>query len=141
MTGATTCAQQLATLEAAGFTPEQLTSVEIDMTCANGLLGPGSTPGGRFRVRFDERGGLEVRLDGEVGAVAVYELGDGSTFELRDAGNAATCFTTRYTIDGNQLRLEIIDPACPGTSAAPLTDLVAMTSIFETAPYARVAQP
>jgi hypothetical protein len=140
-TGATTCEQQVATLEAAGFTTEQLASVEIDVTCASGLAGPGFSPGGRFRVKFDEGGGLEIREDDQVGAVAVYKLGEGSTFESWDVANDALCLTTRYTIEGDQLRLELIDPACGGSTPIPLSDQVAITVIYETVPYTRAAQP
>lgn len=136
-TGETTCQQQVAAIDAAGYTAEQMTSIGMDPTCANGLVTPGSgfTLGSQFTLTFDTDGNLR-QFDGGVSAFdGVFRPVDSSTFEL--TGPPTVCLTYRYVIDGDQLRIQMLDPGCPFPGEAPLVDQLAQTVIFETSPFTK----
>jgi hypothetical protein len=69
----------------------------------------------------------------------VYRLKDATTFELgAHTGQAwEYCLTFHYTIVGDELTVDMIDPSCAGTGDAPLNDQIALTAIFETSPFIR----
>jgi hypothetical protein len=140
--GETTCAQQLAAIQAAGFSKRQMTRVGVDPTCANGLVieGSGFTLGSQFTLTFDPSGSLRTFEDGvfDFNSPLKFRLGDGSTFEANGPGSLRRdCMTYQYAIDGDQLTIEIIDPGCPTTGEAPLQDQIALTVLFETSPFTR----
>jgi hypothetical protein len=135
---ATTCAQQAAAVEAAGFTTEQMTSIGMDPTCANGLVieGSGFTIGSQFTLTFDPSGALRTSEDGVGDDPLVFRLGGGSTFE-GSGPVAGVCVTWRYAIVGDQLTIELADPGCAATADAPLLDQLAQTVIFTTSAFTR----
>ena len=137
--GETTCEQQIAALEAAGFTTEQMVASKFDPTCANGIVAEGAdfTIGSQFTVTFLATGSLTEFEDGVVGWNARYSLGGGSTFEATDVNQPSICTTWRYTIDGDQLTFEMADPGCAATDASPILDQLAQTVIFQTSPFTR----
>lgn len=71
-TGETTCAQQNAAVEAAGFTAEQMTLAGWSPDC-----------GSQFTIRFAD-GRLLIFSDGEVGWDGHYRIIDDETFEAGD---------------------------------------------------------
>jgi hypothetical protein len=135
-----TCPKQIAVVEAAGFTAAQMTSVGMDPTCASGgsnqyklvfnVLPVAATFGG---AGIYDRG---VRDGASVG----YRLASDTTFELGGLNPQLQafewCLTAHYAIAGDQLTIEMIDPAC-GTVQASLDDLIHLTGIFETSPFTR----
>jgi hypothetical protein len=125
-----TCEQQIATVEAAGFTADQMTL--SGWTCPNGSTN---------RYSFQIGGGQDPRSLGiyDKGALAFpgsYHLVGGTTFEVLSQGGDY-CLTYRYAIDGDQLTIVMTDHGCPTTGEAPLNDQVAQTAIFETSPFTR----
>lgn len=136
--GETTCAQQVAAVEAAGFTREQMTSIGMDPTCANGLVieGSGFTLGSQFTLTFEPSGALRTVEDGVGDHPLVFRLGADSTFE-GSGPEPGICVTWRYAIEGDQLTIEEADPGCVGTADAPLLDQLAQIVIFSTSPFTR----
>jgi hypothetical protein len=134
-----TCAKQIATIEAAGFTAAQVRSVGMDPTCASG----GSN---QYTIVFDAlpvaatiRGAV-VYDRGATASTHVYRLASYTTFEFGGENPQLQgfewCVTPHYAIAGDQLTIDMIDPAC-GTVEGPLLDQIALTGIFETSPFTR----
>ena len=135
-----TCAQQLATIEAAGFTAEQV--------AASGWLPEGGCPTNgtnQYSVVFD---GLPAAAtirsatvyDGTtVASTHIYRLAGDTSFELGGSKGSdfEWCVTVRYVISGNELTVNKIDPGCSSTANGPLLDQVALTGILETSPFTR----
>jgi hypothetical protein len=138
VTPVVTCAQQIATIEAAGYTVEQMTSVGFDPTCAtNGT--------NQYSVVFD---GLPAAAtirsatvyDGaDVASTHIYRLTSDTSFELGGSKGSdfEWCVTVRYLLEGDQLTIQKIDPGCSSTENGPLLDQVALTGILETSPFTR----
>lgn len=149
-----TCAEQVATIGAAGYTAEQVAQAGADLVaqgygengffdCANQASGARTT--NRYSIVFD---GLP--LAAKILSVRIYDydalsspnsyglIGD-STFEFggRAGGAWEWCLTLRYTIDGDLLTLDRIDPSCTGTAEASLLDQIALTAILETSSFTR----
>ncbi|MEP6469206.1 MAG: hypothetical protein ABJC24_05495 [Chloroflexota bacterium] len=128
-----TCAQQMATVKAAGFTTKQITR-----SGWGGCLEGGNS---RYSIRYGE-----PDLSGVRGYVAYdnrsqmhsghYRVIDDATLEDSEV-DGEVCVTVRYVIEGDQLTLDIIDPGCPSAGPAPLLDQVALTAIYETSPFTR----
>jgi hypothetical protein len=137
-TGETTCAQQLAAIEAAGFSAKQMTRVGVDPTCRNGIAvaGAGWANGTQSQVaRFLPDGSLVVSDFPYLDSTFTYRLVGDTTFEATDA--QGICLTYGYAVDGDQLSIEIIENGCPATGKAPLLDQIGLTVLFETAPFIR----
>ena len=131
-TGETTCAQQNAAVEAAGFTTEQMTLAGWSPTCAEGM-----THGGQYTVRF-AYGGLVIFNDGEVGWDGLYRVVDDQTFEAGDR-DAGYYITYEFTIVGDQLTIDMIENTCPicSSDAELAGEQIAQTVIYETSPFTR----
>jgi hypothetical protein len=127
-TGETTCAQQNAAVEAAGFTAEQMRVGGWDPTCAGGM-----PFGSQFTIRFAE-GALVQFSDDEEGWDGVYRIVDEDTFEAGDNGNLY--ITYQYTIDGDELTIDMVEDNYP-VEAEVIGDSLAQTVIYETAPFTR----
>jgi peptide/nickel transport system substrate-binding protein len=142
-TGETTCAQQLAAIEAAGYSAEQMKSVGVDLTCENGIAveGAGWANGSQFTIRFFPDGTLVLSDDVYPDSTFSYRLIGDATFEASDAHVQEICLTYGYAVAGDQLTIEIIDNGCPVTRAggadAPLLDQIGLTVLFETSPFRR----
>jgi hypothetical protein len=142
-TGETTCEQQLAAIQAAGYTADQMTSVGVDLTCANGIAvqGAGWANGTQFTMGFFPDGRLVVSDDVYGDSTLTYRLIGDTTFEANDAKAQQICLTYGYAIAGDQLTIEIIDNGCPATRAgqadAPLLDQIGLTVLFETSSFTR----
>jgi hypothetical protein len=135
--GETTCAQQLAAIEAAGFSVAQMTSVGVDRTCENGIAveGAGWAIGSQNTARFFPNGILDVSDDVYPLSIFTYRLIGDTAFEATDA--LGICVTFGYAIEGDQLSIEIIDNGCLATGKAPLADQIGLTVLFETSPFTR----
>lgn len=129
-TGETTCAEQNAAVEAAGFTAEQMTLGGWRPTCAEGM-----PHGSQFTIRFAD-GRLVILNDGEVGWDGLYRIVDDQTFEAGEAENGYY-LTYHFAIDGDQLTIDMTKNDWPGatTPAELLYDQIAQTVIFETSPF------
>ena len=115
-TGEVTCAQQLAALEAAGFSAEQMTTVGVDLTCENGIAVQGAGWGGngsQNTARFLPNGSLVVSDNVHPDSRFTYRLIGAATFEATDP--QGICLTYGYAIEGDQLSIEIIDNGCPAS--------------------------
>ena len=139
-TGEVTCAQQLAALEAAGFSAGQMTTVGVDLTCENGIAVQGAGWGGngsQNTARFLPDGRLAVSSDNvnDPDSRFTYRLVGATTFEATDP--QGICLTYGYAIEGDQLSIEIIDYGCPASGEAPLLDRIGLTVLFETSPFTR----
>jgi hypothetical protein len=124
-TGETTCAEQQAAVEAAGFTADQVASVGWSPEC-----------GARFTIRFADGRLVYFSPDGSVGWDGKYRIIDEDTFE---AGDNAGCYITYdYAIDGDQLTIDMVEDICPAWSEAELLgDSIIQTEIYETSPFTR----
>jgi len=131
-TGQTTCAEQNAAVEAAGFTAEQLAQGGWSPTCAKGM-----PDGSQFTIRF-EASSLLILQDGEEGWHGLYRIVDDHTFEAGDL-ESGFYITYAFAIDGDQLTIDMIKDDCPcGTTPAELaSEQIAQTVIYETAPFTR----
>lgn len=130
-TGETTCAEQNAAVEAAGFTAEQMTLGGWSPTCAEGM-----PHGSQFTIRF-AAGRLLIFLDGEEGWDGLYRIVDGQTFEAGDLGTGYY-ITYHYALDGDQLTIDMIEDDYHNTSEADLQgELIAQTVIYETSPFTK----
>jgi hypothetical protein len=128
-----TCAQQMATVKAAGFTTKQITRSGWG-DCLDGGTN-------RYSIRYGEPNSSGVRGyfaydDGAPLHSGHYRLVDNSTLEDSQV-DGEVCVTIRYVIDGDRLTLDIIDLGCPGAGPAPLLDQVALTAIYETSSFVR----
>jgi hypothetical protein len=137
--GETTCEQQLAAIEAAGYSAKQMTRVGVDLSCQNGITVEGAewSSGSQFTIRFYDDGRFTLWEDGVRAGLATYRLTDQGTFEFTDAHVRTICTTYRYAIDGDQLTIEMTGPGCAATGDAPLLDQIAQTVFFETSPFTR----
>lgn len=137
-TGETTCAQQLAAIEAAGFSAAQMTRVGVDPTCRNGITvaGAGWANGTQSQVaRFFPDGRLVVSDFPYSDSTFTYRLIGDTTFEAADS--TGICLTYGYSIAGDKLSIEIIDAGCSATGKAPLLDQIGLTVLFQTSPFTR----
>ena len=151
-----TCAQQVATIEDAGYTADQMAEAEADLVAqgyakdGDGFFDCESQPSGarttnRYSLDFDglplAAKVLPVRIydDGALNSPNSYGLIGDSTLEFggRAGGAWEWCITLRYTIDGDLLTLDRIDPSCTGTAEAPLSDQIVLTAILESASFTR----
>jgi len=148
-----TCSQQVATIEAAGYTADQIAEARADLAaqgygdgffdCANQASAARTT--NRYSIVFDglplAASVLSARIyDYDVIASPQhYRAAAGSTLEFGShQGNAwEVCVTFRYTIDGDLLTFDMIQPNCTGSADAPLLDQIAFTAFLETAPFTR----
>jgi len=147
-----TCAQQVAAIEAAGYTAEQITQAGADLVAqqggsADGFFDPtcaNASKTDQYSVVFD---GLPLAATirsatiydhGAVTSPQSYGVTDGSTFEFGNHNGKAwdICLTFHYAIVGDVLTITSIDPRCPGAGDAPLLDQIALTAFFE-APFTR----
>jgi len=119
----TTCAEQNAAIEAAGFTAEQLTLTGWSPDC-----------GTQFTIIF-EAGKLLQFADGGLGWADEYRIVDEDTFEAGDFENG--CYITyHYAIDGDQLTIDMVEDICPAWSETELLgDSIIQTEIYETSPF------
>jgi hypothetical protein len=142
-TGETTCAQQLAAIEAAGYSADEMTSVGVDVTCENGIAvqGAGWANGSQVTIRFFPDGRLVVSDNVNGDSTLIYRLIGDTTFEASDTHAPQICLTYGYAIAGDQLTIQIVDNGCPATrpgrADAPLLDQIGLTVVFETSPFAR----
>lgn len=127
-TGETTCAQQQAAIDAAGFTAEQLTFVRWSPHC----------PGGNT-ILFKGRRLVEFSTDGSVGWDGKYRILDDDTFEAGDSPGDGYYITYQYEVDGDQLTIDMVKNTCPYciSEAERLGELLAQTEIYETSPFTR----
>jgi len=128
----TTCAEQNAAVEAAGFTAEQMALGRWSPTCADGM-----PHGSQFTIRFVATS-LFVFQDGEEGWHGLYRIVNDETFEAGELGNGYY-ITYHYAIDGDQLTVDMIEddfPGCPA-DAGCWGELIAQTVIYETSPFTR----
>jgi hypothetical protein len=134
-TGQTTCAEQNAALEAAGFTAEQMTLGGWSSTCAEGM-----PHGSEFIIYFTTYR-LVIFQDGEEGWDGQYRVVDDQTFEAGD-GNNGYYITYHYAIDGDQLTIDMVKDDCPPAQCTTPAELageqIAQTVIYETSPFTRV---
>jgi hypothetical protein len=141
-TGKTTCAQQLAAIEAAGYSAEQMTSVGVDLTCKNGIAvaGAGWGNGSQFTLQFFPDGRLVYSDDVYPDSPFTYRLIGDATFEAIGY-SGGICLTYGYAIAGDQLTIQIIGKRCPATrpaqADAPLLDQIGLTVPFHTSPFTR----
>lgn len=140
-----TCAQQIATIEAAGYTAAQISSVGFDSTCANGNIGTAVRGSNQYSVAFDGLPAAATILGattydyGAMNSPHLYRVKDAATIELgAHTGKAwEYCLTFSYAIAGDQLTIHMTDPSCTGTGDAPLLDQIALTAILGTSPFTR----
>jgi hypothetical protein len=131
-TGQTTCAEQTAAVEAAGFTAEQMTLGDWSPTCAEGM-----PHGSRFTISFGH-GNLLIFQDGHEGWSGLYRIEDDQTFEAGDAQNGYY-ITYHFVINGDQLTIDMTEDDCPQctTPADVAGEQIAQTVIYETSPFTR----
>jgi peptide/nickel transport system substrate-binding protein len=124
----TTCTEQNAAIEAAGFTAEQMALADWSPTCAEG--------GSQFTIIF-EAGRLLQFSDGELGWSGQYRIVDEDTFQAGDDGTYY--ITYEYAIDGDQLTIDMIQDDCPPCSpgADLMGERIAQTVIYETSPFTK----
>lgn len=149
-----TCAQQVATIEAAGYTADQMAQAGADLAaqgysvdgffdCSGQASGARTT--NRYSIVFDGLPEAATILSArvydynELASPHSYRLAGDSTFELGGLKGSAWeyCLTFRYAIDADQLTIVRIDPSCTGTADAPLLDQIALTAILETSSFTR----
>jgi hypothetical protein len=129
-TGETTCAEQNAAVEAAGFTAEQMTLGGWSPTCADGMA-----HGSQFTIRFVATS-LLIFEDGEEGWHGLYRIVDDQTFEAGD--NATYYITYHFAIDGDELTVDMIEDDFPDcTPDECWGEQIAQTVIYETSPFTR----
>jgi hypothetical protein len=131
-TGETTCAQQQAAVDAAGFSAEDLQAAGWDYATCGDLM-----HGAEFTVRFaGER--LVHFNDDVVGWEGAFRVVDSDTFEAGDAG-ADYYLTYEFAIAGDQLTIDMVRDDFPASSPEELLgEQVAQTVIYESAPFSRV---
>jgi len=126
----TTCEQQNATVNAAGFTAEQISL--SGWSCPNGETH-------QYSVRFwtPLSRSLMTILDGTTQASQTeYRIVDDQTFEAFYPDDPF-CLLYSYVIDGDQLTLEIVGHGCSTGDPPILNDRVAQTAILQTSPFTR----
>jgi hypothetical protein len=140
-----TCAQEIATIEAAGYTADQVTEAGFDPTCAHGNIGSAVRGTNQYSVVFDGLPAAAKILSlttydyGAFNSPHMYEVKDAATFLLGSHTSQAWeyCLTFSYAISGDQLTIHRISPNCTGTGDASLNDQIALTAILETSPFTR----
>jgi hypothetical protein len=146
-----TCTQQVATIEAAGYTAEQIIQAGADLVAqgyaAEGYWDPTCADGGadQYSLVFDGLPAAATILSARVldhGSIAGpqdYRIADDSTLEFGAYDRSAWeyCLTLRYAIDGDRLTLDRTAPTCPGTAEAPLLDQIALTTMLEGGSFTR----
>jgi len=129
-TGQTTCEQQNAAVEAAGFSADEMDRAGWDPENCSNLM-----HGTEMEVRFaGDR--LFVFQDGNPGWNGVYEIVDDATFEAGDSGS----FYIRYAfaLDGDVLTVDMLEDNYPTSSEDELLgETLAQTVIYESAPFTR----
>jgi len=148
-----TCAQQVATILAAGYTADQIAAARVDLVaqgygedgffdCANQASAARTT--NRYSIVFDglplAASVLSARIYDDEALASPHDYRVvASTLELGGYQGAAWeyCLTFRYTIDGDRLTLDMIQPSCTGTADAALLDQIALTAMLETASFTR----
>jgi hypothetical protein len=131
VTEPTTCDQQTATLERAGFSADDMATAGFDPAAC---FGHGSV----FTILFaGDR--LRVIQDGEVGWDGGFRIVDEDTFEAGDSSKPGDFYLTyRYGLDGDTLTVDMVRDDYPTTSADELVgEQIAQTVIYETAPFER----
>jgi hypothetical protein len=146
-----TCADQNAALQKAGFTAAQLDLGRWDAaTCSDISFGGAPlTHGSVHRIRFMQAvvvpiptgtspsGTIIQYADGDVGWEGYYVLVDGGTFMAGD-GARLPYLTYTFTIDGDQLVIDMVDNQFPAPTEADLwSDTIAQTVIYESGPFTR----
>jgi hypothetical protein len=131
-TGETTCAQQQAAVDRAGFSAEDLKAAGWDYTTCGDLM-----HGAEFTVRFaGER--LVLLNDTDVSWEGAFRAVDSDTFEAGDAG-ADFYLTYEFAIAGDQLTIDMVRDEFPAASPEELLgEQVAQTVIYESAPFSRI---
>jgi hypothetical protein len=125
----TTCEQQNATIEAAGFTAEQISLSA--WSCQSGLSNQYSV---RFWTPLEHS--LMTIMDGtEQASQTDYRIVDDQTFEAFIPGDPF-CMPVRYTIDGDKLTMDV-GKSCNSTGNPQWNDQVALTAILETSSFTR----
>ncbi|OGO53550.1 MAG: hypothetical protein A2V84_01170 [Chloroflexi bacterium RBG_16_70_13] len=127
-----TCAQQAAAVDAAGFTDEQQTAAEWDAaTCMD--MGHGT----RMQLRFSgER--LIIFQDGVIGWDGVFRTVDADTFEAGDSGTYY--LTYEFAVAGDQLTIDMVRDDFPTSDPAELAgEQIAQTVIYESAPFEKAS--
>ena len=129
----TTCAQQAAAVEAAGFTAQQMTDAGWDSATCMGM-GHGT----EMQLRFSgER--LIIFSDGVIGWDGSYRVVDANTFEAGDQ-SAGFYLTYEYVLDGDQLTVDMIRDDYPTSDPAELAgETLAQTVIYESAPFEKAS--
>jgi hypothetical protein len=127
----TTCSEQSAAVEAAGFTAEQMALGGWSPACGEGM--GFESP---FTIIF-EAGRLLQFEDGYIGWSGQYRIVDEDTFQAGDDGTYY--ITYEYAIDGDQLTIDMTRDTCPPCeSDADLTgERIAQTVIYESSPFTR----
>ena len=138
--GPSSCADQNAALQKAGFTTAQLALASWDAaTCTDTSIG--STPlthGSVHELQFSNGGGLVELADGALGWSGFYRLTDAGTFVAGDNGRAPY-ITYTFTISGNTLVIDMVSDDIQGlTEQQRWSDTVAQTVIYESGPFTRV---
>ena len=125
----TTCEQQNATIEAAGFTAEQISL--SSWNCQSGLSNQYSV---QFWTPLEHS--LMTIMDGtEQASQTDYRIVDDQTFEAFIPDDPF-CIAFRYTIDGDKLTMDV-ENSCNSTGNPQWNDQVALTAILETSSFTR----
>jgi hypothetical protein len=127
-TGETTCTEQNAAVEAAGFTAEQMALAGWSPDC--------SGFGSQVTIIF-EAGRLLEFADGDIGWEGDYRMVDEDTFQ---AGNDGSYYITyHYAIEGDKLTIDMTEDTCPDCTpgADLLSEQIAQTVIYESAPFTK----
>ena len=158
-----TCAQEVAVIEAAGYTAEQITQARAQLVRDLEAFGASFGPEAFFdptclNIGYEVRDTDQWSLvfDGLPLAATIhsarvihsatqnasphdYRVVDDSTFEFgaHDGTGWEFCLTFRYAIDGDQLTVDRIATSCAGTAEAGLLDQIALTAILETSSFTR----
>ena len=112
-----TCAQQEAAMQRAGFTAEEL-AADWPERCAYT----------EFALAFED-GRLQLYIQGERDFNDEYEVVDDHSFLLGGEGG----IPFEYAVDGDQLTIDFVGAGVD----LPLGELIALTMIFESAPFVR----
>jgi hypothetical protein len=129
-TGPTSCDQQNAAVEEAGFTADETELAGWDPeTCGNMMHGS------EMELSFSGSS-LTAFQDGSVGWSGSYQLLDDSTFEAGDSGDFY--ITYEFELDGTTLIVDMVDNDFPAASEEELLgETLAQTVIYESAPFTR----
>ena len=130
-TGETTCAEQNAAVQAAGFTVEQMALGGWTLTCADEPLH------GSQSIIIFEAGRLFQFSDGYQGWSGQYRIVDEDTFQAGDDGSYY--ITYEYATDGDKLTVDMTQDTCPpcGSDADLMGERIAQTVIYETSPFTK----